>query len=182
VRIVLTGSHSTGKTSLANAVRDSLRADGVSDVEVIREVGRDLIDCGVPLNKDITSDACVRYITTQLQRERGCTARHAISDRSLLDLLAYVVVNDDCRTPTSYRMMLEEIVHVEALRFDRYVFLPVEFALIPDAVRPLGEEYRQAVSDTIRQLLARFKFPMVEIRGTLPGRVEQLVTLFQREP
>ena len=178
MRIVLTGSHSTGKTSLANAVRDALAAKGVTDVAMVREVGRDLIESGVPLNEDITSDACVRYITKQLQRERACGNRHVISDRSLLDLLAYVLVNDDARTPASYRAMLEEIVHVESLRYDQYVFLPVEFALMPDPVRPAGEPYRQAVSDMIRRLLAQFGLPVLKIRGSLEERVAQVAALF----
>jgi len=75
LRIVLTGSHSTGKTSLANAVRDALVAKGVTDVALVREVGRDLIASGVPLNEDITSDARVCVIVIEQLVQVGNVVR-----------------------------------------------------------------------------------------------------------
>lgn len=115
------------------------------------------------------------YIKMQLEAERNAKAEVVISDRSLLDLLAYVRTNADSRIPSSFVSTLEEIVHLESLYFDLYCYVPIEFGLIVDEVRPADESYQRAIDETFRRLLGEFQLPHKEIRGTLPERMAQIV-------
>ena len=81
MRVSITGSHSTGKTTLLGAVRELLDEGGTSTVGLIGEVARRVIAMGFPLNQDATVDSYLNYIWLQLHEERVHCERHVISDR-----------------------------------------------------------------------------------------------------
>ena len=95
MKVSITGSHSTGKTTLASAVFKILRKRGNTSVGLINEVARRVIAMGFPLNQDATIHSYLNYIWLVLKEERECVEKFVICDRSLVDLLGYIRTNND---------------------------------------------------------------------------------------
>ncbi len=179
MRIALSGSFSIGKTTLAQALRKSVSVRlGAGEVHLIEETARKVIAAGFRLDRHGTLEAYLAYVSMQLEAERQATARHVIADRSLADLLAYVRTNADPKIPVSFTTALEEIVRLESRYFDWHCYIPIEFPLVVDDVRPDDSSYQRAVDENYRGVLREFQIPFVEVRGTLAQRAEQLSPLF----
>ncbi len=178
MRVSISGSHSTGKTCLAQACYDALHTRLPGQVSLIQEVAREVIAKGFPLNRDATVDAYTTYILLQLAGEREAGTAHAISDRSLIDLVAYMRTNAAPHIPRYFQQMVEEIVWREKEYFDLYCYLPIEFPLVVDDVRPEEEAYRAAVDRTLIEVLDHYRVAAVEVRGTLEDRRDQVLALF----
>src|ERR1035441_10899354 len=85
MKISILGSHSTGKTSLVEAVGLRLKGLCPNDAEVISETARKVLALGFPTNQDEFFETCYKFLEVQLQAERNCKSKHVISDRSLVD-------------------------------------------------------------------------------------------------
>jgi nicotinamide riboside kinase len=177
MRLSITGSHSTGKTSLCSAAVRHFDTLGMKGVGVIHEVARQVIGRGFPLNKSATVNSYINYIWLQLRAERAQVSAQVISDRSMVDLLAYVRTNDDKRIPVYFVSMLEELLWLESRYFDVYCYLPIEFPLVCDNVRPIDVVYQRAVDDAIREIFAEYSLAYRALSGSLDERVNQLVQL-----
>ena len=175
MRISISGSYSTGKTTLAKALFQEVSGRcGVGGVTLIEETARKVISSGFKLDRHGTLEAYMAYISMQLEAERGATSEIVICDRSLADLLAYVRANADPNIAASFVSALEEIVRMESRYFDWYCYIPIEFTLVVDDVRPDDALYQQTVDESFRRVLGEFELPYKEARGTLPGRIAQI--------
>ena len=177
MKVSITGSHSTGKTTLASAVSKILRKSGHSSVGLINEVARRVIAMGFPLNQDATIHSYLNYIWLVLKEERECVEKFVICDRSLVDLLGYIRTNNDTSIPKYFVSMLEELLWRESAYFDLYCYLPVEFPLEIDDVRPSDVDYQKAVSNSIQQILQEYRLPYECITGSLDERCKKVVKL-----
>lgn len=162
MRIAFAGSHSTGKTTLISFIES--RVSEVKpdlDIRKITNIPRQVIARGFPMEKNSTVDAYSNYILDQFREERlameqGCD--FLMSDRTVLDAAGYALANRDLPRPFVPQYFIDMLIEVwlrEALFYDRYVFLPVEFEMVADGVRPVDEEYRRSVSRQILSLLER---------------------------
>lgn len=175
MRVSISGSFSTGKTTLTRVTVERLRQRDGLDVAVISEVARKVLAAGHKLDREATIDSYLCYVREQLAAERANWNRPLVlSDRSLLDLLAYVRVNDDPAIPQDFPSLLEEIVWRETKYFDLYCYLPVEFAPIPDGEREVDPAYQRAVAAAMRQLLDELRVPLLELRGSVDDRLAVL--------
>lgn len=179
MRISISGSHSTGKTTLVERCFGALVARYPSQVGIIREVARDVIANGFPLNQDATCDSYVNYIMAQLVAERHAIEPNVLSDRSLVDLLAYIRANSDGRVPDYFVKMIEEILYIESSYFDLYCYLPIEYPLVMDDVRPSEEDYRAVVDAELIRVLDDYHLPYETICGDVEERVAKIISLFR---
>lgn len=177
MKVSITGSHSTGKTTLARAVAKILRKRGASSVGLINEVARRVIALGFPLNQDATIHSYLNYIWFQLKEERERVEKYVISDRSLVDLLGYIRTNNDTSIPKYFVSMLEELLWRESAYFDLYCYLPIEFPVQIDHVRPSDVEYHKAVDTSILQILQDYRLPYEHITGSMEDRCKQVLGL-----
>lgn len=179
MHISVSGSFSTGKTTLVTAARDRLVAEPRIDVVAIEEVARGVIARGYRLDKEATLDSYLNYILAQLSAERASRVHnHVISDRSLIDLLAYVRVNKDPKVPNDLNSLLEEIVWLEAQYFDIYCYIPVEFPPQNDGIRSTDINYQLEVDRELVKLFREYKISTVRISGAKEARLEAFVSLF----
>jgi nicotinamide riboside kinase len=178
MRISLSGTFSTGKSTLAESTHSALTARYPGRVDLIREVARGVIAKGFQLDRGATVGSYVNYILAQLRAERLATAPHVISDRSLLDLIPYIRLNADENIPAYFTEMLEEVVWRESQYFDLYCYLPIEFAMEADEIRPADEGYRASVDRAFLQALGDFGVDYVEVGGTVAERTARVVDLF----
>ena len=99
----------------------------------------------------------VLRICEYLRNSPKTTAELIISDRSVFDLFAYISLSrpDDVRD--EFFRLAEEIVFQEVQRVDAYVYVPIEFELQLDDVRPSDTQYQRAVDRKIQDLLGFFE-------------------------
>lgn len=179
MRVSISGSHSTGKTVLTEECYTALSAMYPGDVDMIGEIAREVIARGFSLNQDATVDSYTNYILLQLEAERNASKKHVVSDRSLVDLVAYIFTNNDPRIPAYFVDMVQEIVQLEVKYFDVYCYLPVEFDLVVDDVRPEEKDYQLAVDRTLFSLFSTYGLDVKTITGTVEERTVKILSLFQ---
>jgi len=177
MRVSISGSHSTGKTTLWKACVKALGDEYGKEFAHIEEVARGVIARGFPLNQDATRDSYYNYILDQLKSERLANQKVVLSDRSLVDLLAYIRTNNSPDIPYYFVEMLEEIIWLEKNYFDLYCYLPIEFGLIVDDVRPGELEYQKEVDNTLVNILDEYNLNYVKITGSVEERKRKIMTL-----
>lgn len=173
-RISISGTHSTGKTTLFNKVTNSIDRKHIG---CIPEIARILINKGFKLNQDITEYGIINYITEYLKNERIIQSDIVVSDRSLIDLLAYVKTNNSPKIRQRYLDLIEEVVFEESKRFDCYIYIPIEFPLILDKVRPSDISYQKQVDNTFLQLFDYYRITPVIITGSIEERTKKFLHL-----
>lgn len=178
MKIAFTGTHSTGKTTLLNDVIEYYGDD--IKLKSISEVARKIIDKGYPLNQDANVDSYIHYINDQLSSEetymRECDL--FISDRTLLDPVAYAMVNSKLPRPYIPEYFIDMMTNVwllEKNRYDIYIYFPIEFPLEIDGIRPLDEQYRKDIDEQIRMLLIKHKINYITVSGNKMQRKDYII-------
>lgn len=177
IRIAIAGTHGVGKTSLAYALMNSLAG---FQVTLNSQLARTLIKNGYPLGRDATAESYVQYIVAQLRAEQFCEPCDLfISDRTLLDPLAYAITNHrsspNLTVPESIIELLRVTWLLEMQQYALYVFVPIEFDMPIDGVRPEGKDYRKKVEDQILLLLNEYNVNYITVSGTLDDRNRQVL-------
>ena len=181
MHISLSGTHATGKTSLLRACESALAEHPTVRADFIGETARKVLGMGLPLNQDATLESYFNYLRMQLEAERTATAPIVISDRSLVDSLAYLEVSRIPEIPESYVALQREIVRLEMRFFDVYCHVPIEFGLHADRVRPADTEYQEAVEEKLAEILERYGARVVTLHGPTERRVGQVLEVLGLE-
>jgi nicotinamide riboside kinase len=183
VKIALTGSHSTGKTTLLNEV---VRRNDRLKIVSITETARIVIEKGFPMAKDATVDSYINYVNEQLKAELDAANRKfdiLISDRTILDAVAYSQVNknltDDPFIPAYVIEMLERVWLVEKEFYDFYVYCPVEFPLVFDGVRDEDSAYQKMVGEQLKMLLEKNNIRHYVVSGSVNQRHDALAKIIE---
>ncbi|UOG76346.1 AAA family ATPase [Hymenobacter tibetensis] len=163
-KVVLLGTESTGKTTLATQLAAHFRAS------LVEEAGRDLIT-------DSTN-----FSLTDLHRvaeEHACRI-----ERAQIGPSALVIIDTDIHITQSYAKLMfgQDLAvppEVYALnRADLYLYLTADVPYVQDGGRlPNADRLRLDVSH--RQTLLHYGIKAVEISGTWPQRFKQAVQLIE---
>lgn len=176
-RIILIGSHGTGKSTLAKALAEEL------DLPITESVARIVIE---------TSS---RYDPDPIEfQNRLCKMSHwdftrwkdvpNIMTRCPLDTLAYTKAlsrqkEDKYDYQELYNRYLEQFkkdeVAMEMVKHSLFVYLPIEFKPENDGVRPVDPEYQQAVDQAMRELIYEFQITPLVVSGSVEERVEKVM-------
>jgi len=65
-------------------------------------------------------------------------------------------------------------------QYTHVVYLPIEFGIVPDGLRPLDPEFQQDIDRRILGLLERYGLQHETLTGTVEQRVEALLALAGR--
>lgn len=180
MRIAITGTHGVGKSSLG---RKAVKCwNDLFSTELIQGVARSIILEGFPLNMDAVDESYIQYIVKQIKAERMSKKNDiVISDRTLLDPLAYALVNEEIGKSTvkqSTIELLKELWYIEQQMYAFYVYVPIEFPMEEDGIRLNNEEYRVAVDRKIQSLLNSNGIDYITVTGTVDDRFLQLNEAF----
>ena len=166
-RIVVTGSESTGKTTLARMLGE--RFDTVSTSEFSREyadVRR------VPLDRHDVEAIALGQLA--LEDRRAPQARNGllVLDTDLFSTVVY---------GPHYYGTLEPWIERAALarRGDLYLLLDIDVPWVPDAIRDRGEQ-RAHMHGLFRGMLERYGLPFVTIGGGWTDRLTRAVEAVER--
>lgn len=172
MRIAISGSHATGKTTLVREL-----AERWTDVTVIDEPYYVLADEGYAFADPPTSDdfeaLCERSLSLLKQRQTGRT----LFDRSPADYLAYLTA---LRPENTMADRIREVAAALAT-LDLVVYVPIES---PDRIDVSeAPRLRRRVDELLREMLVDrawpFEVPALEVRGTSQERAAQVIQYVQ---
>src|ERR671923_1157984 len=148
-RIAIVGSFSTGKTTLAEAVAQPL------DLPLLPEVAREVAALGFKLDKDATPEVETLIFLRQFYNEM--VHSDFIGDRSLIDVLAYaswVLEHQERRKEFAlWDTCLDIAKHHLRSQYTDVFYLPIEFDIVPDGLRPMDPEFQADIDARIVKLL-----------------------------
>jgi len=166
-RIAIVGSFSTGKTTLAEAAAEPL------GLPLLPEVAREVAAEGFQLDKDATPEVETLIFLRQYRNE----LRHPafIADRSLLDVMAYagwVLDHQERRREFALWDACVDIAeHRLRTQYTHVVYLPIEFPIVPDGLRPMDEEFQRDIDQRILGLLERYGLAYETLTGSVEDRL-----------
>ncbi|MFN2614160.1 MAG: AAA family ATPase [Actinomycetota bacterium] len=170
-RIAIVGSFSTGKTTLAEAAADPL------GLPLLPEVARQVAAEGFKLDKDATAEVETLIFLRQYYNE--LTHPHFVGDRSLVDVMAYaswVLDNQPRRLENALWDVCEQIAEYQLRSQYTHVFyLPIEFPIVPDGLRPMDTEFQNDIDHRVRSILERYDVGYRPLTGTVEERLDELV-------
>lgn len=178
--IILIGAHGTGKSTLANALSKEL------DIPVTESIARATkqIFEGVedPRIELIKQNAMCSMSRWDFNRWKDVPN---IMTRCPLDTLAYtsVMVKYHDTPEYDYLQMMryhnEEFkndpVAREIMKHSLFVYIPIEFAIENDGVRPTDVEYQKQVDQAMRELIYGFGITPIVATGTVEERVKTVL-------
>ncbi|TMK17495.1 MAG: ATP-binding protein [Actinobacteria bacterium] len=169
-RIAIVGSFSTGKTTLAEALSEPL------GLPLLPEAAREVAALGFKLDKDATPEVETLIFLKHFYNEM--IHPDFIADRSLVDVLAYAgwvldnqerrketALFDECRKIAEYRLRSQ---------YSHVFYLPIEFPIVLDDLRPNDPEFQKDIDRRIVNLLESNDVAYETLTGDVPTRIKAL--------
>jgi nicotinamide riboside kinase len=170
-RIAIVGSFSTGKTTLAEAVAEPL------DLPLLPEAAREVAALGFKLDKDATPEVETLIFLKHYYNE--LIHPDFVADRSIVDVMAYagwVLDNQEWRKETALFDECRKIAEFNLRRQYTHVFyLPIEFPIVVDDLRPDDPVFQQDIDRRIVELLETNDVAYETLTGDVPTRLKALM-------
>jgi nicotinamide riboside kinase len=172
-RIAIVGSFSTGKTTLAESAADKL------GLPLLPEVAREIAAQGFKLDKDATVETETLIFLRQYYNEMVHT--DFIGDRSLIDVMAYAswVLEHQARRKefALWDTCVDIAQHHLRSQYTHVFYLPIEFGIVPDGLRPMDPEFQADIDRRILELLDIHAIHHRTLRGSVEERVDDMLGL-----
>ena len=171
MKTAFVGSFSTGKTTLANLFAREW------DLPLLPEVAREVVQLGFPLDQSATAETETLIFLKQWRAE----AVHPdfVADRSIYDVLAYadwvMEHNDPGRKENHLWYEAREIALLDLrARYDAVFYLPIEFPIVLDGLRPDDTAFQADIDRRIRRLLEQEDVSFHTLSGSVEDRREHV--------
>lgn len=170
VRMCLTGSQSTGKSTVLNLFKEA-------GYPVITEVVRNLVkEKGISINKEGT-DATQQMVFNTYSKVLSETEKY-VSDRGLTDVISYTAAGV-FEGKVNKAVLDEQEVQLEEFVANNpdivYVYFPIEFPVVADGVRSVDEDYRKQIDNLIHDTLDGLGIDYLTVTGTPEERFGQIL-------
>jgi nicotinamide riboside kinase len=177
VKIAFVGSFSTGKTTLANLFAREW------DYPLLPEVARQVVELGFPLDQSATAETEALIFLKQWRAEMS--HERFVADRSIYDVLAYadwVMENQDGDRKENHLWYESREIATYDLRarYDHVFYLPVEFPIVLDGLRPDDPAFQADIDRRIRHLLETADVSFHTLTGSVEQRQDQVRALVSR--
>ena len=171
MKVAFVGSFSTGKTTLANLFAREW------EFPLLPEVAREVAELGFPLDQGATAETETLIFLKQLRAES--VHERFVADRSLYDVLAYgdwvMEHNDPTRKENHLWSEAREIATLDLrARYDHVFYLPIEFPIVLDGLRPDDPGFQADIDRRIRHLLDSNDVSYETLTGSVEERRAQV--------
>ena len=169
-RIVIVGSFSTGKTTLAEALAEKL------NLPLLPEVAREVAALGFKLDKDTLPSTEALIFLRQYNNE--LSTEEFVGDRSLIDVMAYAgwVLDNQERSKDHY--IWDECLKLAERRlrtsYSHVFYLPIEFPIVLDGLRPDDPVFQKDIDERVVSLLKAHDLDHVTLTGSVEERLTQI--------
>jgi len=168
--LVLCGSHGTGKSTLVDTLSKMYEIAPVQHVarSYWDEIGVYRFEYLPPSIRSITQkDLLLRQIT----QEDKLMHQGFITERSVLDMLAYTYVSSDMRESDWH--LFEQLVKERVQYYTYIIYTPIEFQINPQRNRASGA-LQQDIADIIERYLENWDISYLRVTGNVRERIEQI--------
>ena len=171
MKIAFVGSFSTGKTTLANLFAREW------DYPLLPEVARQVVELGFPLDQTATAETETLIFLKQWRAET--VHERFVADRSIYDVLAYADwvmehrPGDRKEDHLWYESREIAVLDLRA-RYDHVFYLPIEFPIVLDGLRPDDTSFQADIDKRIRHLLESADVSFHTLTGSVKERQEQV--------
>lgn len=170
-RIAIVGSFSTGKTTLAEAAAPKL------GLPLLPEVAREIAAQGFKLDKDATVETETLIFLRQYYNEMIHPG--FVGDRSLVDVMAYagwVLSHQERRREFAlWDTCLDIARHHLRSQYTDVFYVPIEFPIVPDGLRPIDPEFQADIDGRLRELLHTYDVKYATLSGSVEQRLDALL-------
>ena len=177
MRVVFTGSHSTGKTSLIKLLASLLDTKFAVDYCLVNEVARTILRRGYKLHKESTISTYLALINEHVEQEIASINRTCLIDRFLVDYYAYAVVNDNCPNELLQLFRNSHTLVSRTIGYDYVFYCPIEFDLVLDGERWNNVDYQKEVDVVIKKTLDEWNVEYVTLTGSLDKRINTILDI-----
>lgn len=181
--VVFIGSHGTGKTTLVNAVKETVEKQGRNSA-VVSEVPRvvcELADDAHFFRRDRNSLAkqFALLVGQPIFEHLNCSESDFVfCDRSLLDHWAYTKQAFADELEQEGLIPVVEHFIIEHFRsYDFVFYVPIEFPPEDDGVREDSLKFQKEIDVQIKELLGKFDVNYETVSGNVEERVQSVVDL-----
>ena len=150
MKVALIGTQSTGKSSILRGLNEKYQP------YIVKSLTRKMINenPGLPCNKN--GDEETQWKFFNLYYDLFDTRSELISDRSMIDVLAYSkwLCRHGKESPTAFLRKMDILVGFT--RRDpntQYIYIPITFPIVGDGVREEDEDYRRELDSYYRFIL-----------------------------
>ena len=170
MRIVIAGSHGTGKTTLAKALAERLNLNYIPDI--VRE---EAAPKGFTINENTPMEVQMWLVSRQWELEKT-TPESWIADKSLFDYFIYggLVLEDK-----NVKEVIKDIVRRNA-KYDFVFYLPIEFPMERDGLRSPDSKFHEKIDRRFKECLAEFGVKYTVLSGSVEERVNQAVNCIKK--
>jgi nicotinamide riboside kinase len=168
MRIGLTGTQSTGKTTLVNALKE---LPEFKDYNFATERSKYLRDLGIPLNTDSTLKGQMIFLA---ERASELIQENIITDRTIIDVLAFT--SSSKSIPYYQYEYFENLASLLIEEYDYIFYISPEGVELEDnGVRVYDIEYRKTIDNSINNLLFDYAYKIKNLHS-LSGSVEERIS------
>ena len=170
MRIGIVGAAGTGKTTLARELAAALGIPLIPDFvpAILREHGKE----SWREVRDFRLRRIIRFAVIERKIAAERAAEAFVSDRTVIDYLAYWLHNQAEHEPHEQNLALVEMVRGHLGRYDRCVFLPFREAIEGGTYRNVDPIHNLRIAAQKRGLMSIFGLPLVDAPFTFGEDVQ----------
>jgi len=185
LRLGITGPHSSGKTTLLEALRKTPEFDSV---DFLPEITRTIKEQGYDINEAGTLDTQILIMAAHMQNL--LTRKRFIVDRCLMDGLCYtrfLYANPEDKSPRYGRIQkwfmdyCENLVESYLPYYTRIFYIPPELPVADDGVRSTDSYFHEEIVHLFEENIKWFGEMNPGLIVTVRGSVEQRVQIVLEE-
>jgi len=172
MKILLVGSHGTGKSTLAKEIQRVFPPP----FYIIDNIHRDAKANGFEINK--TDDVISQIETVRRYLREIGVKDNFVSVDSIIRQTAYAICNN---LPEPVIGLMKELCYVERAYFANIIFyFPIDFSLVKDGIRDEDIEFQKKIDVEIVNLLNIYYWNMCHtVTGTVSQRSDKVVKILE---
>ena len=178
MKIGLTGPHSSGKTTLLNALHN---VPEFKDIDFLPEITRQIKERGFDINEAGTVDTQVLIMAAHMNNL--LLHNRFIVDRSLMDGLVYTLYlhrHTDGSIPKWFVDYSQKLFDEYINRYSVIFYLPPEIPLADDGVRSVAKGFHEHVCSIFDEYITKTKKQYPSLIVTVSGSVEERVAIVRK--
>lgn len=169
MKIVITGSQCSGKSTLINVLK---KEEALSNFTFFDEIVRSLVkDKGIKINREADYESQLAIFE---MHKKNAETSSFISDRSAIDAFVYAYKNFKLGFFTESEFFEFEALFLETLPlYDKIFFLPVEFEMISDGFRDEDKIYQKEINDLFLEVFFEYDINFISLTGDTIQRLDR---------
>lgn len=178
MRIVFTGPHCSGKSTLVDALS---KLDEFKDYYISTNLTRKLAEKGFKINQEGTAETQVAIMDIHA---KNAEHENLLADRCAIDCLCYTIYLDDNdklgENAVNTLCTLSEYADTISKKYDLIFYVPPEFPLVADEVRSDDQQFQVDIQELFDDLIPIFNrdvlsSEVIPISGTVGERIQQVM-------